>query len=275
MPVENIQGKTFDPVGRCIYCGSDGGEDGLRTEHIMPFSLGGNAKLPKASCRSCEEITSYLDGYLARHIFADHRLHTGTQTRRPKERPTTRPANILIAGKEEVREFAIPDHPHHVILPVLREPGILVRVQPDEKFEMKVYAYEYIPENFRKHLNVDPTLSVQVHGSGNIKLVPFARAIAKIAYCHSVANWGIDVIRPLDIPGVILGKCLRPSYYVGGEIDDPPPPTLGSLHRIQFETVSQAQNRFLVVSVRLFANRGAKEHGFPIYRVVMGVPKSL
>jgi hypothetical protein len=78
---EDIQGNRYDPVGECIYCGSDGGSEGLGSEHIMPFSLGGNAELLEASCRTCEGTTSYLDGYLARSIYYHHRVHTGTQSR--------------------------------------------------------------------------------------------------------------------------------------------------------------------------------------------------
>lgn len=60
--MEQIGHHTFDTVGVCIYCGSDGGQGGIRTEHIMPFSLGGNAKLPEARCSACETVTAKLDG---------------------------------------------------------------------------------------------------------------------------------------------------------------------------------------------------------------------
>jgi hypothetical protein len=65
----NLVRNVFPPVGRCIYCGSDGGPDGLREEHIIPYSLGGNAVLEEASCSRCEAITSYLEGYAANVIF--------------------------------------------------------------------------------------------------------------------------------------------------------------------------------------------------------------
>jgi 5-methylcytosine-specific restriction endonuclease McrA len=55
--------------GVCIYCGWDGGEEGLRDEHTVPYSLGGNTVLLKASCADCEAITSYLDGYIANAAF--------------------------------------------------------------------------------------------------------------------------------------------------------------------------------------------------------------
>jgi len=48
--VEDVQGKSHPRFGRCIFCGSDGGADGLRREHIMPKSLGGQAAIQKASC---------------------------------------------------------------------------------------------------------------------------------------------------------------------------------------------------------------------------------
>ena len=89
---EDIQGKRYSPVGECIYCGLNGGADGLRSEHIIPYSLGGKTELPEASCSKCEGITSYLDGYLARAIYYHLRVHTGTQSR--SGHPDVPPAEI-------------------------------------------------------------------------------------------------------------------------------------------------------------------------------------
>ena len=74
----DIQGTVYPGFGRCIYCGSDGGTEGLRDEHIMPFCLGGNAIIEKASCKACEAITSYLDGYMGRRVFYELRVHSGS-----------------------------------------------------------------------------------------------------------------------------------------------------------------------------------------------------
>jgi len=49
------------PPGRCIYCGSDGGNRG--DEHIVAYCLAIDAYLPKASCQDCAAKTSYLEGY--------------------------------------------------------------------------------------------------------------------------------------------------------------------------------------------------------------------
>jgi hypothetical protein len=72
---EDVADKK-EPVKRggiCIYCGWDGGADGLRNEHTVPYSMGGNTELLAASCADCEAITSYLDGYMANAIFFEFR----------------------------------------------------------------------------------------------------------------------------------------------------------------------------------------------------------
>jgi hypothetical protein len=78
MTPQNIQGREFEGVGFCIFCGSDGHGRGLRDEHIIPYCLGGKAIMQKASCAECEAITSYIDGYLGRRVFYDYRLSAGT-----------------------------------------------------------------------------------------------------------------------------------------------------------------------------------------------------
>jgi hypothetical protein len=55
MEAVDVQGKIYASFGRCIYCGSDGGTDGLRDEHIMPYCLGGNAIIRDASCKDPPE----------------------------------------------------------------------------------------------------------------------------------------------------------------------------------------------------------------------------
>ncbi len=81
--VEDVQGKkvAVKGGGTCIYCGSDGGTDGLRDEHAVPYSLGGTAVLLQASCSDCERVTSYLDGYLANATYKHFRVHSGVKSR--------------------------------------------------------------------------------------------------------------------------------------------------------------------------------------------------
>src|SRR5262245_16905729 len=106
---EDIQGRKYDPIRRCIYCGTDGGTDELRDEHMVPYWLGGHAALRQASCRACEAVTSLVEMYLARHIFRQFRSHVRAPSRR--QLPTVLPANVSVADQEGIFELAVDDHP--------------------------------------------------------------------------------------------------------------------------------------------------------------------
>jgi hypothetical protein len=104
----------------------------------------------------------------------------------------------------------------------------------------------------------------------------FARAIAKIAYCNVVARYGLDGLRPLVLPDLILGRYPCVPYFVGTDPGEPPPPDARNMrHAVQIATANGREGlRFLVASVRLFAHSGTREHGMPIYHVVVGAPRS-
>ncbi len=275
MELPDIQGKIFPGCGRCIYCGSTGGTDGLRSEHIIPFSLGGKTEIQQASCKECERVTSYLDGYLSRHTYYEYRAHAGTQTRNPKERPTAFPAHIVINGQEEIRSFPTADHPYYLAMPVWGLPGILRGDIPTEVFSIqKAHIYSYIPDTLRENLQISEDMSLQVRGMGRINHSTFARALAKIAYCHAILVYGFNGFRKMATAKLILGQYPYVPHFVGCELKDPPPPEpAGRLHWVDFRTVQYGRFNLIVGSIRLFAHSGTKEAGMPIYRVVVGAPK--
>jgi hypothetical protein len=129
---EDIQGRKYPPIGRCIYCGSDGGLDGLRDEHIIPYSLGGHAALKEASCRSCEAITSKIELYLGRNIFHEFRSHVRAPSRR--KLPSALSANVSVGDREIRREFLAADQPFALMLPIWDLPGIMRGDQPTLDF---------------------------------------------------------------------------------------------------------------------------------------------
>ena len=62
-----------------------------------------------------------------------------------------------------------------------------------------------------------------------------ARALAKIAHGFAVAQFGIDGFRPC-LPKLILGEYWFAPFFVGGEMDDPPPP-IDQMHEVVFGTL--------------------------------------
>jgi len=274
---DDIQGKIYPSFGRCIYCGSDGGRDGLRDEHIIPFSLGGNTVIKKASCRKCEAKTSYIDGYLANAIYGRYRVQAKVQTRRPKARPTAFETMVNIDGAVGVLKIPVEDHPTILQLPNLWLAGLLRGVQPAFGFTAPaMYVYHDVPTDIRERLSLAPEADVAFGLDTRLNLIPFARAMAKIGYCHAVAVRGLDAVRPLAVPALILGDYPCVSHYVGGDgrANQPPPDPKGQRHKVQIMDTSAGRLRLITVAVRLFADSGTPEHGMPIYHVVVGAPRA-
>jgi hypothetical protein len=273
---DNIQGRRYPLVGKCVYCGSDGGAKGLSDEHMVPFSLGGDAVLPKASCAACATETSKIELYLARHIFHGLRSHVGAPSRK-KSLPSTLSATISVGDQEGSYEFLAADQPFALMLPTWDYPGIMRQVQPTEDFSVcNIRAYNFVPGNLRELLGLaDDAPDPLVHiASGTLNNILFARAIAKIAYCNVVARYGLGGFRPLVLPDLILGRYPCVPYFVGTDPREPPPPSAKNVrHAVQIATANGREGlRFLVASIRLFAHRGTREHGMPIYHVVSGAP---
>jgi len=271
--LNNLQGKEFGPIGVCIYCGSDGGVEGLRDEHIIPFSLGGKSLLLKASCRACEAITSYLDGYLARSTFWELRVATNTQTR--GKYPALMPVRVSLADKQKDISLPAQDFPFFTHLPVWGAPGLLYGSQPTDKFgEAKAHMFWYVPPDFRKKLGIPSEEELSVLDTSKMpNLKTFARAIAKIAYCNAVAVLGWKSFRPLCIPDLILGYYTQIPHFVGAPLVDPPQPLeKGKMHEVKFEIHTMGNLRLIVCNLRIFAHSGTEKNGMPIYSVIVGAP---
>jgi hypothetical protein len=270
----DIQGQQFGPVGRCIYCGSDGAPDGLRSEHIIPYSLGGNAELLEASCTKCEGLTSYLDGYLANAIYNHLRVHQNLQSR--SGHPELLPADFVDA--EGMRRLLLKpnDHPFFLTMPTWMPPGIVRGMQPSSDFERVVpLMWWYVPPSIRETLGLKDGETAEIRNPTRpLNLKTFGRALAKIGYCHAVANYGLTGFRPFALADIIRGKGSIVPYFVGSTMLGPPPPKseLNKMHEIAFVDLAIGRLKLHSVSIRLFGNSGTPEHGMPIYNVVVGAP---
>jgi hypothetical protein len=275
MELQNLEGKAFPGFGRCIYCGSDGGTHGLRDEHVVPFSLGGNTIIERASCRECESRTSYIDGYLANAILRQFRTLTRIQTRRPKKRPTSFITTIRIDGVVEDRTIPVTDHPLFLMMPILPVCGLLAGKSPASDFEgatVNLYFNSYA--DIKQRLGLQDNTSVQFKFDTTMNLPTFGRAIAKVGYGFAVLGLGLDGFRHLAVPDIVLGKYPFVPYFVGGDgaLETPPPQHEGVAHTVSLGEVTQGRMRLLVADVRLFTYYGT-ERGLPVYRVVIGATR--
>lgn len=160
MEIEDVAGKKVSVKGGgvCIYCGGDGGSEGLHDEHIVPYSLGGNTILLEASCSDCEGITSYLDGYLANAIFGHLRVHLGLQSR--SGHPGSLPAVIELGSGQRAVDLATKDHPYFLNMPIWRPPGFMIGRKISDGFgEPGQFTYWYVPPNLRNTIGLQDGIS--------------------------------------------------------------------------------------------------------------------
>jgi hypothetical protein len=95
-----LEQHRYEAVGRCIYC--DARAD-LSDEHIVPFGLGGNLILPRASCPTCSNITSRLERTVLTGPLRSVRVFRGIQSRRKhRGAPTLLPLQAKIDGEWRV-----------------------------------------------------------------------------------------------------------------------------------------------------------------------------
>jgi hypothetical protein len=273
MEFENVEGKKVEGFGVCIYCGCDGKEHKLSSEHTMPYSLGGSTEILEASCDMCGAVTSYVDGYLARAVFNHFRVHQGLPTR--SGHPEVLPATVGLPEGQRIVGLSPAEHPYFLNMPIWDPPG-LIRAGGKIGDGFNNYhtdVFWHVPRNIRETLGLNDDVNAEI--VNNIKphnLSTFARGIAKIAYCSAVIKYGLDGFRPLFIPGIILGSYLHIPYLIGA-VPGPhgPPAPRGRQHVIEFGTLAYERLKLMWANVRLFADSSAPEGGMPRYMVIIGV----
>ncbi len=108
---------VLNPAGMCIYCGST---ENLTTEHIVPFSLGGDLELPAASCSSCSALTSAIELRIARRALHIPRAMAGYPSRRRKNYPEKVEVYFSNTDKPTVKKMIdIDEAPTVHIVPLL------------------------------------------------------------------------------------------------------------------------------------------------------------
>lgn len=263
--------KNLRTVGRCIYCGASGDGVKLTKEHMIPYSLGSNVYLKDASCLSCAKVTRALEQHVARSIFGHHRIHRNVQTRHPEQRPDELDARVLRGGSESKISLPIKDHPHFLGMPVWAPPQILRGLPPANDFEqLSVDLFWDIPPSLKDALGLADEEQVEIKPDIKADAAIFGRALAKIAYCHMIANPKLDEFDAGQIPNLILGKYPFVPYLVGSTMTPNMAPEHSDvIHGVGLADIRCGNVRRLIACIRLFVKEGTNEHGMPFYTVAL------
>ncbi len=255
--VTTYEGKKERYVGRCIYCGST---ENLSKEHIVPYGLNGELLLLKASCQSCQEITSVFEGHVLRQQF----LLARSVLKLPTYNPENRPTEFTFEGEKDGQKVTI-------TLPVDECPSFFMMLHLKKPAYIADYDYEKgtnvigtslhvrNPELIREKLGID-TLSFTTTFEGT----SFERMLAKIAYGMVVLQYGPDVLEECYVLPCILeeGQKNDVGKWVGSGRDIDELPRNREPYII---TIRQKENGEVYVFIRLFAGFNTPE-----YLVIVG-----
>jgi hypothetical protein len=140
---------------------------------------------------------------------------------------------------------------------------------------MKAACFYYVPPGFDEAIRRHPDEHVGIVHQGTVNLDAFARALAKIAWCHTVALGHHVEIEPLPIREMIRGQNNLGPFLVGSDPTDgsAPESDLTKMHQVKitwdnYPKVSSLT--YLVCHIRLFANAGTATNGMPTFTVFVG-----
>lgn len=255
--------STYPPANKCVYCGATNGD--LSREHIIPFALGGNLVIPKASCESCRKITHRFETTCLRVMFGNYRIAADLPSRHKDKRPDilTMPVISLdgqLVGKTEI---AARDYPRLLYLPTFPRPSILLGQGPPETVQIRLWT-----ATKKDDVGKIPVYKTSTEQgiSGSVPTQAFCRMLAKIAHCFAfvkMREMKDNDFEPL-LPAYIRDATGSPFYLIGCP-DRSPPRTPGALHSLECRLRRSAGTEVLYVNLRLFAGAGA-----PVYEVVAG-----
>jgi hypothetical protein len=246
----------FDPVGRCIYCGTTHGV--LTDEHIIPLGLGGKHILPKASCsETCNPITGRFEGVVQRTIYGDFRMRQKLPTRHKKDRPKLRTIQTADGAKQvPTDEFPAPMWVYHFGIC-----GLLLNAPPtlDVSNGTVSTMTEHRLESYIAEHKWDARLKMTYQPN------EFRRMILKAGYGFAVAVLGYDGFHRTSIP-YIMKPGANLSYLVGQNTKIEPPVIDGwHVPQIYFRKSSVPTLMHVVAEIRLFGSLPT-----PTYHAVVG-----
>jgi hypothetical protein len=197
-------------ISKCIYCGS---KNASINEHILPYALGGQSTLLKASCFRCGEITSQIIQKVAHgsnSLLGIARSILGMPTRRRGKRIKYLKQEIMDLNSRKKTTFKkdIQEYVDSVFLPIFGLPK-LVEGKLDKKELQSEEAY-IVRGDMTKMIKGKMYLYKK-----KITNEDFAKFIALIAYTHAVNEFGLKKIWMSPLRTIILGKDNNLGTYIG------------------------------------------------------------
>jgi hypothetical protein len=265
--------KEYAPVGECIYCGRRPPQIKLTREHILAYSLGGDAILRDASCSDCAKITRDIETYCADEIFVDIRAQHNVHSRSGPKKHLVAHSGLIPNVSEGVSHLVpTKDYPGMLILPSFDLPGIVAGRGISDGFpSLTIHGWSINHDHEDRWVRTKLSSGASSVIKREIDPFKFGRMLAKVAHGIAVAELGSHAFKPKLGNVILKGDCVP--YFVGCASDKTPPPVpMKTWVRVEIREIRG--KKYVTVFLRLFAYVGATvnetEKGTPTYSVIVG-----
>lgn len=256
--------RSYDSLGRCIFCLEAFPPDQLTREHIVPRALNGAFVFQGATCDGCQKLHEYETTALKVDL-AVPRILLGMKGRKRSDKKPLKLPPVATGAHLTDTDFSafdvdldISEYPPILVMVGLPEAGLLAGVERTGDLTSLTLSFSQIDlssliSNSRPRQGVT-TRVPQTNG-------PFATMLAKIAYCYGVAELGLDGFQGAEIRQLLAGMRTDTYNFVGGVSSADCRTGRRSLHELRIA----ARCPFQTVEVHLFASCGGVR-----YEVVIG-----
>lgn len=238
----------YPPFNACLYCGRTNLP--LSREHIIPYALGGQLTIPRASCPEHAAITSQFEREVAQRAYGYQQAAAGAPTRRKGRHAAALNRRITVTGKtpqgqDIAVQVPVSDLPPYECVLHLPQPGILRGAEPSASGNPRMEVV--IPEsNSLRRLRQRFGLSELNTPVMSFPITGFMRMIAKIGHAYLMAELGPSRYES-HVCSFILGDIKEAWYRVGGY----QPPASQSSTALSYRLVPSPFGRLVVVDVSL------------------------
>lgn len=218
--ITSISSKVRKPLNYCAYCGST---EGLLTEHIIPYGLGGELILLKACCEECRKATSEVEDVVLCKYLCALRSHLSLPSRKPQHRPTSYKLALQRGDLRWSQKVPSADHPGVIQFAMLDPPGA-------GGAHLRLVRADIFADTEARLAKLGADIVIE---QPQVKAIDLARTIAKIGMAYAVAEFGRDAFAEFYVQHLIRHEAADWNRWVGG-YDCGQDILLGSLHDLQF-----------------------------------------
>ncbi|HRN61414.1 MAG TPA: HNH endonuclease [Luteimonas sp.] len=251
----------------CIYCSST---EQLSSEHVIPFAWGGTLQIHRGSCEKCRHITSQFENYALNDGAMPHVRKALSIPSRSGHKNAKNPPETSLSGKDG-QEIILADDalaPLILGLPLFVRPGQLVGDGKRLDLRLKGMGAVAFGVDVASFLDRHEASAVRQKEVGK-RTMPFARAIAKIAYGWAWRDGALEKLSGTE--HLVDAFMNHPEKRLGAFVGTKPPPYeryLGCQLRLEYKLSMPSQ--LVYMEVQIFADSAA-----PIYEVVLGRVESV